>query len=582
MGMTTNLSQIKREKMLRTINEIKKSVTDEEILNNLSLIENELNKKKFGLIWEEHEERVDAELKSKIPTFEEVKTKQIINKGKKFNFLLEGDNLHSLYLLEKTHKEKIDLIIIDPPYNTGSNDFMYGDSYLGVDDEYKHSKWLSFMSKRLNVAKRLLKDDGLIFINIDDNEQAELRLLCDDIFGESNFVNCICVKMSEPTGVKMSHCDKRLPKLKEYILMYKKNKIHLKNIQIPKEKWDNEYKILIKGVSEDDILKLKEKMNKEILTDNDVIECDNICKKIIFGSVNELFDGNISESDKNRIKYENAWRIVRDVATTGGAKKIADEKRKTNKNNAFVIRTPQNKAYLIKNGYSETSSQPRIKLLFADQYLTNNPCDLWQDIKTTGLDNEGYVSFLNGKKPLKLVERIIDLANKKDAIILDFFAGSGTTGEAVLNMNEADGGTRKFILCTNNENDICETITYERLSKSICKDNKENLKYYKTSYIPRINTDEENLSNNLMINIKNLIQLENGIDIDDKIVRVILTEEEIDKFTINEKELNECEKLYISSDILLTSKQNQIFKDYNIELFIIPEYYFEEEIMGVA
>ena len=582
MGITTNLSQIKREKMLRTINEIKKSVTDEEILNNLSLIENELNKKKFGLIWEEHEERVDVELKSKIPTFEEIKTKQIINKGKKFNFLLEGDNLHSLYLLEKTHKEKIDLIIIDPPYNTGSNDFMYGDSYLGVDDEYKHSKWLSFMSKRLNVAKRLLKDDGLIFINIDDNEQAELRLLCDDIFGERNFVNCICVKMSEPTGVKMSHCDKRLPKLKEYILMYKKNKIHLKNIQIPKEKWDNEYKILIKGVSEDDILKLKEKMNKEILTDNDVIECDNICKKIIFGSVNELFDGNISETDKNRIKYENAWRIVRDVATTGGAKKIADEKRKTNKNNAFVIRTPQNKAYLIKNGYSETSSQPRIKLLFADQYLTNNPCDLWQDIKTTGLDNEGYVSFLNGKKPLKLVERIIDLANKKDAIILDFFAGSGTTGEAVLNMNEADGGTRKFILCTNNENDICETITYERLSKSICKNNKENLKYYKTSYIPRINTDEENLSKNLMINIKNLIQLENGIDIDDKIVRVILTEEEIDKFTTNEKELNECEKLYISSDILLTSKQNQIFKDYNIELFIIPEYYFEEEIMGVA
>lgn len=579
---TTNISKIKREKMLNTINEIKKNITDEETLNNLSLIENELTKKKFGLIWEEHEERVDIELKSKIPTFEEVKSKQIINNDKKYNFLLEGDNLHSLYLLEKTHKEKIDLIIIDPPYNTGSNDFMYGDSYLGTDDEYRHSKWLSFMSKRLNIAKKLLKDDGLIFINIDDNEQAELRLLCDDIFGENNFVNCICVKMSEPTGVKMSHCDKRLPKLKEYILLYKKNKINLKNIQIPKEKWDKEYKILIKGVSEADVLNLKEKMNKEFLDDDDVIECDNICKKITFGSVNELFNNNMSESDKNKIKYENAWRIVRDVATTGGAKKLADEKRKINGNSAFVIRTPQNKMYFIKNGYNESSSQPRIKLLFADQYLTNNPCDLWQDIKTTGLDNEGYVSFLNGKKPLKLIERIIDLSNKRDAIILDFFAGSGTTGEAVLNMNKNDGGTRTFILCTNNENDICENITYKRLSKSICKDNNDNLKYYRTSYVPRINTDEENLSKNLMVNIKNLIQLENGIEIDGRIVRILLTEDELDTFTANDKDLNECEKLYISSDILLTSKQGKKFKDYNIELFIIPEYYFEDEIREVA
>lgn len=580
---TTNLSRIKREKMLKTISEIKKNVTDEETLNNLSLIENELTKKKFGLIWEEHEERVDEELKIKIPTFDEEKSKKLVNDiEKKYNFLLEGDNLHSLYLLEKTHKEKIDLIIIDPPYNTGSNDFMYGDSYLGIDDEYKHSKWLSFMSKRLCVAKRLLKDDGLIFINIDDNEQAELRLLCDEIFGESNFVNCICVKMSEPTGVKMSHCDKRLPKLKEYVLLYKKNKINLKNIQIPKEKWDNEYKILIKGVTEEEIAKLKEKMSDTNISEEDIIECDNICKKITFGSVNELFKNNMSTSEKDNIRYENAWRIARDVATTGGAKKLSDEKRKTCDNNAFVIKTPQNKIYLIKNGYNEESPQPRIKLLFADQYLTNNPCDLWQDIKTTGLDNEGYVSFLNGKKPLKLVERIIDLANKKDALVLDFFAGSGTTGEAVLNMNKEDNGNRKFILCTNNENNICENITYKRLSKVLFKDNKENLKYYKTSYVPRMNTDEENLSKNLMVNIKNLIQLENGIEIDDKKVRVILTEEEIDRFTINENELNECEKLYISSDILLTSKQSKIFNEYNIELFIIPEYYFEDEIREVA
>lgn len=580
---TTNLSKIKRDKMLKTIDEIKKNVTDEETINNLSLIENELTKKKYGLVWEEHEERVDKELETQIPTFEEIKEKEIVSTpNAKFNFLLEGDNLHSLYLLEKTHKGKIDVIIIDPPYNTGSNDFMYGDKYLNLDDEFRHSKWLSFMNKRLIVAKKLLQENGLIFINIDDNEMSQLKLLCDEIFGEENFVNCICVKMSEPTGLKMSHTEKRLPKLKEYILLYKKNTISLKNIQIPKESWDNEYKILVNNVSKDELDYLKNIMLKNVVTDDEIIKCDNICSKMTFSNINELYTSNNTEKEKINIKYENAWRIVRDVATTGAAKRLADEKRKYNNNNAFIIKTPKNKIYLIKNGYSNEASQPRIKLLFADQYLTTNPCDLWTDIKTTGLDNEGYVTFLNGKKPLKLLERILDLINNKSATVLDFFAGSGTTGQAVLNINNADGGNRKFILCTNNENNICENITYMRLKKSI--DNiskKDNLKYYKCNYIPRINTDIDNLNNNLMKNICNLIQLENGISIDNKNIQVYYNEDEFDKFTSDQLLLNMCNKVYLSSDILITSKQKKLLNDNNIEVYVIPEYYFKDEIMEV-
>lgn len=579
---TTNLSKIRRDKMLNTISEIKKGITDEQTLTTLSMIENELTKKKYGLIWEKHEERVDKELETQIPTFEDIKEKEIIsNLDDEFNFLLEGDNLHSLYLLEKTHKEKIDLIIIDPPYNTGSNDFMYGDKYLNNEDEFRHSKWLSFMYKRLSIAKKLLKDDGLIFINIDDNELSQLKLLCDDIFGEENFVNCICVKMSEATGVKMAHCEKRLPKIKEYILLYKKNNILLKNIQVPKEKWDEEYKILINGVTKEEIDIIKNIMQSNNISEEDIIKCDKICSKMQFSNINELLINCKNESEKNSIKYENAYRIVRDVATTGGAKKIADEKRKNNNNNAFVIKTPQNKVYLIKNGYSDEASQPRIKLLFADQYLTNNPCDLWQDIKTTGLENEGYVSFLNGKKPLKLVERILELSNKKNAIILDFFAGSGTTGQAVLEMNTKDNENRKFILCTNNENKICENITYNRIFNTLKDLKNGNLKYYRCTYIPRINTEDNNLHNNLLINIKNLIQLENGIEIDDNKIRVYLDEDELDKFSKNQNELDICEKVYISSDILLTQVQEQIFKNNNVEVYIIPEYYFEDEIMEV-
>ena len=183
------------------------------------------------------------------------------------------------------------------------------------------------------------------------------------------------------------------------------------------------------------------------------------------------------------------------------------------------------------------------------------------------------------------------LREKKDAIVLDFFAGSGTTGHAILEMNKKDNGKRRYILCTNNENNICEEITYERMKNVILgyKDEKNNsieglesnLKYYKTSYIPRINSDEENLHNNLLKYIKTLIQLDNSIEIDNKKIKVYLEESEFDKMMEDNKQLEECEKIYVSSDILLTQQQEKLIEDNNIELYIIPEYYFKDEIMEV-
>ena len=160
-----------------------------------------------------------------------------------------------------------------------------------------------------------------------------------------------------------------------------------------------------------------------------------------------------------------------------------------------------------------------------------------------------------------------------------------------MELNKEDDGNRKFILCTNNENNICEDITYQRIKTVITGKRKDeskysdginaNLKYYKCTYIPRINTEKENLHNNLLVNIKNLIQLENGIEIDDNKIRVYLDEDELDDFSKNQSKLDICEKLYISSDILLTSIQESIFKNNNIKVYIIPEYYFEDEIMEV-
>lgn len=188
-----NLSQQKREKMLAFLEKLKIQHSDDDSLIAIGEIERELKSKKYGLVWEEHEEAVDMQMRTHIPVFMEDASREIVANpdSKDYNFLLEGDNLHSLKLLEKTHRSKIDVIYIDPPYNTKNKDFIYDDCKIGDDDGFRHSKWISFMVQRLRIAENLLSEKGCIFISIDDNEQANLKLVCDEIFGENNFVALI-------------------------------------------------------------------------------------------------------------------------------------------------------------------------------------------------------------------------------------------------------------------------------------------------------------------------------------------------------------------------------------------------------
>lgn len=214
-----NLSKIRREKMLNYLEKLKELNNDDENIRAITEIENALNEKKYGLVWEEHSEKVDEMLEHNIPIFVEDETRKITaNENEAYNFLLEGDNLHSLKLLEKTHKGKIDVIYIDPPYNTGNKDFIYDDCFVDKTDGYAHSKWLSFMEKRLLIARELLSNEGVIFISIDDNEQAQLKLLCDSIFGEDNFV---AVYKWNKTATAPSLSQKVRNKY-EYIVCYEK------------------------------------------------------------------------------------------------------------------------------------------------------------------------------------------------------------------------------------------------------------------------------------------------------------------------------------------------------------------------
>ena len=218
-----NLSKIKREKMLDYLEKLKEINTDDENIRAITEIENVLNEKKYGLVWEEHSEKVDEMLEHNIPIFVEDETRKIIaNENEGYNFLLEGDNLHSLKLLEKTHKGKIDVIYIDPPYNTGNKDFIYDDCFVDKTDGYAHSKWLSFMEKRLLIARELLSNEGVIFISIDDNEQAQLKLLCDEIFNVENILSTHHIQVRYEN--KSLNEKNAWQPVMEYVYIYAKNK----------------------------------------------------------------------------------------------------------------------------------------------------------------------------------------------------------------------------------------------------------------------------------------------------------------------------------------------------------------------
>lgn len=388
------------------------------------------------------------------------------------NLYIEGDNLDVLKLLQESYLNSIKLIYIDPPYNTGSDNFVYPDNYIMDESEYEnniglydvdgnklfkenktynprfHSDWCSMIYARLLLAKNLLSPDGVICIQIDDNEYHNLRKICDEIFGEDNFMTTIAVKMSEPTGMKMAHADIRIPKLKEYILIYTGGiRVKLGEVKIPKAKWDNEYKTFLENITHEEILLIKSIRANEDRNIEDIKLCDEILSKVNYISLKEAYKKySIKDIEQDEFNFKNAWRIIQVVSMSGSAKKLADIKQLENRNIFYSIVTQQKKMYFIKGDYSSEISKPRIKLLFADDYLTVNPCDFWQDIKTTGLDNEGFVDFRNGKKPLRLLERLITLFTGDDDIILDFFSGSGTTGQAVMEFNNKLSTNRKFIL----------------------------------------------------------------------------------------------------------------------------------------
>lgn len=463
-----------------------------------------LHTKKYGLVWEEHAEIVEEEMKTKIPVFVEDADRKIVGNpdSEDYNFLLEGDNLHSLHLLEKTHAGKIDVIYIDPPYNTGSKDFKYNDKFVDTTDSFSHSKWLSFMERRLTIARNLLSEEGVIFVSIGDDENATLKLLMDEIFGESNHLNQISVKTKQAAGASGGGEDKKLKKNIEYLLVYTKisdtapvmNTVYKKTeiSQLLETYRQNNVSWKYTSV----IVDRGRKIYYDSTVDGDGNEIKIFKREnVIFKSVGKLSkEENLTEKEVYEKYFDDIF--VTAMPQSSIRPRVLEKIGQQNltKTSVFSIeyvpKTGRNKGRMYEQFYK--GEKLRLFAWFSDVAEKENgevfkkdiEGTLWDGINLNNLSKEGGVKFDNGKKPLDLLNRILKMYPKSDYTILDFFAGSGSTGHAVVQLNKEDGGNRKFILCTNNENRIAEEVTYKRLS-NIQSDLPHNLKYFKTDFVDK-------------------------------------------------------------------------------------------------
>ncbi len=572
-----NLSQQKRERMISVLKQLKESVADESILMSIAEIENELLSKKYGLVWEQHEEQVDIMMRDNIPVFTEVADREIVGNtdSSDYNFLLEGDNLHCLKLLEKTHKGKIDVIYIDPPYNTKNKEFVYDDRRIGEDDAYRHSMWLSFMEQRLLILRRLLSERGVIFISIDDNEQANLKLLCDGIWGEKNFIAMAIHKNNSSKNQA-----KFLSVSTEYVLIYAKNIDELKRLYADnKDGW----KLRKKGAS--DVNKKFQELKKagfsleEIeAAIKDMYRIPKYSHLSRWNKVNE--NGVFKDADLSRTNGPKDYTIVN--PETGEECVIPD--RGWGKSYEELLR-------LQREGliwYGDPTTPPgMISYITGEDYSV--PDSFWyydNSIDTKLIRKLFGKDVFNNPKPLEMIISILEMVMYRDCIVLDVFAGSGTTGHAVLELNLNDGGNRKFILCTNNENKICEEVAYGRIKKIIQGySDKEpipaNLKYYKTEFVAKRSDDDfYSVGEELEKHIKELLQLERGISLDSGEYLLVLTDEDADMLEKSPEKVSTCKGIYISNAVFLTKEQEKLFSC--AELLPIPDYYFEEELREVG
>lgn len=570
--MTTNISKQKREDLLNKIKDIRTFITsapqDENTRNLLSYLfdlEKAVNGQKYGLVFEEHREEIDEILTTHTPVLTEEK-ELYLDHGGRLHFLIEGDNLASLKLLEKTHKGAIDVIYIDPPYNTGAKNWKYNNDYVDGTDTFKHSKWLSFMDKRLRLANKLLSDSGVIVLTIDDYEVENITLLMNSIFGEDHRLGTVVIKnnpqgRSSVTGLQISH---------EYALFYGKKQARIGRLPRNEEQ-------LARYKDSDEIGPFEwRNFRAQYSTESPKMAYPIFVKK-------DCSDFRIPQLrwDEEEKEYQLLEQPCDDELIT-----LPRDESGRMRNWKWSISTVQEQKETEMGVRKDRSGNPTVYFKGRMKNLDMLPYTFWDNpAYSASTFGANLLSDLIGKgkfnypKSLYAVIDSLKVANAhKNSTVLDFFAGSGTTAHAVLELNKADGGNRRFIMCTNNENGICREVTYERIRTAIeTEAYPASLKYYKIGYVPISDRLYYEYADQLLRHIRELIELENGVNLTGNAeIAIVLTEEELAVFIENTEAFSRCKKLYMGHDLLPTGDQEEALQERGIEIRVISDYYYRD------
>ena len=435
--MTSTINKAELISKLQTL----EGLTNDERSNLIGLLRQH---KKYGLVWEDKPEDVEERLRDELPIFREVKDKAILsdNPDAPNHILIEGDNLEALTALSYTHEGKIDVIYIDPPYNTGNKDFVYNDSFVDTEDSYRHSKWLSFMSKRLKIAKKLLSDKGVIFISIGDDEISNLAMLCKEVFGEKNYIETYIWTST----LRPDNSSPILRRNAEFVVCCCKNIANIKYFN----------GVISETSGMPSLTKAKEKIKTIAFPANSVKT----------NLQDGIYRAGLKENGRNP-----KWELLEDVIVKDGI--ISSELKL--KGHSYWATEKKVKEELQAGTEIWIKSETFVPYYKKSKESINRPTKILPvDYVKDGLyantelnDSIFDHKVFNNPKPSTLVSFLVNFVDSTSIIVLDFFAGSGTTLHATMQLNAEDGGHRQCILVTNNENNICEEVTYERNKRVI-------------------------------------------------------------------------------------------------------------------
>lgn len=630
-----NIAKMKRDRMLAFLEELKLQHNDDETIRAFNEIENHIRDKKYGLIWEDHTEQVDEMLEENIPVLVEDPERRLCkDENLPWNFIIEGDNLQALYLLEKTHHGKIDCIYIDPPYNTGARDWKYNNDYVGKEDVYRHSKWLSMMKNRLLIARLLLNpEDSVLIITIDEKEYLHLGCLLEEMFPTATITMATDV-INPRAGVARSGSFTRT---QEYIFF-----VQIGNSAVAPEKIEGEIK---KNPIWFSLMRTGSNSSRA--------DRPNLFYPVWAypnGKLHSVGDAIPLETDRRTVVApndqvvaiwpirpdgsENRWQLGKESLMKAFAEGTARINYHAKKYTVNYLRSAE--LSRIKTGEIIVKGRDENGALILEQNSdfgkTKAPDSVWsKPSHDAGIYGSTMLNAFFAEKRFSFPKSLYAVsdalrfvvAEKPNAIIFDFFAGSGTTLQAVNLLNAEDGGKRTCILATNNEisseeekdflkrgiekgseewesHGIARYVTWPRtvcsingvdvngnalkgeyLGSNIPMSNgfKANVKYMKCDWTAR-KPDDYLLSNVLCLHIKEMIELQNGYEIDGIKNVLILTKDDFNKVILDVSIYEQIENIWLNQNMILNAEEMKLLTAKGFKY--IPREFFGKELREAA